>query len=84
MKKDAKKEQKPIPKRCVCGSKAITVKVRGKKMVSCPDPMNCRANLRTTWKSAEEAAIVEWNGIVDSFYSECRNKGGNDNENHVG
>lgn len=74
MEKTEKKE-KPKPKRCVCGSEAIIVKNRGKKMVSCPDPLNCRANLRSMWKSSQDAAIAEWNGIVDSFYSEHRNKG---------
>lgn len=74
--KKTEKKTKPTPKRCVCGLEAVIVKNRGKKMVSCPDPMNCRANLRSMWKSTEEAAIVEWNGIVDSFYSECRSKGG--------
>lgn len=75
MKKTEKKE-KPKPKRCVCGSEAITVKNRSKKMISCPDPMKCRANLRTLWRGTEAEAISEWNGLVDSFYSEHRNKGG--------
>lgn len=75
MKKTEKKE-KPKPRRCVCGSAAILVKNKGKKMISCPDPINCRSNLRTMWKSKEDAAIAEWNGLVDSFYSEHCNEGG--------
>ena len=69
MKKTEKKE-KPTPKRCVCGLEAITVKTRAGKMVSCPNPIGCRANLRTTWKSNE------WNGLIDSFYAKNRNKRG--------
>ena len=74
--KKSEKKQKPIPKQCACGSEAVIVKNHGKKMISCPNPMNCRANLRSMWKGTEDAAIIEWNGIVDSFYSEHRNKGG--------
>ena len=74
--KKVEEKEKPKPKRCVCGLEAITVKSKGKKLISCPDPMNCRANLRTMWKTTEDAAITEWNGLVDAFYSEFRSKGG--------
>ena len=47
MKKDEKKE-KPTPLNCVCGAAAINVKSRNGHMITCPDPMNCEANLRTT------------------------------------
>ena len=73
--KETKKKEKPIPKRCVCGSEAILVKTRSGKMYSCPNPINCKANLRTRWHKGDEQAIVEWNGLVDSFYSSIRTKG---------
>ena len=82
--KKTEKKQKPVPKRCVCGAEAIVVKTRAGKMVSCPNPIGCVANLRTTWKSNEDSAINEWNGLIDSFYAKNRNKGRKDNENHVG
>lgn len=69
MKKTEKKE-KPVPKRCVCGAEAIIVKTRNGKMVSCRNPIICKANLRTTWKSHEDLAIVEWNNMITSFYSQ--------------
>lgn len=72
MAKKTEKEEKPTPKKCVCGLEAVIVKNRGKKMVSCPDPMNCRGNLRTTWEKGEETAIIKWNSLVDSFYSQNR------------
>lgn len=74
MKKTEEKE-KPTPKRCVCGAEAITVKTRHGKMISCPDPMNCPGNLRTTWKRSEILAIAEWNNLVGTFISEKQNKG---------
>ena len=64
---EAKKEGKPVPLRCVCGCDACVVKVRGKKMVSCPDPERCVGNLRTTWNRSEEGAIEEWNNVVTGF-----------------
>lgn len=66
MKKTEKKE-KPTPKRCVCGAEAIIVKTRSGKMCTCPDPLNCRANLRTSWKSHEDLAIAERNSLVASW-----------------
>ena len=74
--KKTEKKQKPVPKRCVCGSEAITVKNRDKKMISCPNPMLCRANLITMWNKSEDLAINEWNGLVDSFYAQNRSKKG--------
>ena len=75
MRKTEKKE-KPKPKRCVCGSEAITIKKGGKKMISCPNPMKCRANLRTMWRGSEAECIMEWDSLVDSFCFERRNKEG--------
>lgn len=68
MKKTEKKE-KPTPKRCVCGLNAAIVKTRSGKMVTCPDPLNCRANLRTTWHKHEDMAIAEWNSLIGSCYA---------------
>lgn len=72
----AKKKEKPTPKRCVCGSEAAYVKTRSGKMYTCPNPLGCKANLRTRWNKNKDQAIVEWNGLVDSFYSRNRSKGG--------
>ncbi|MBE6977635.1 MAG: hypothetical protein E7438_03225 [Ruminococcaceae bacterium] len=65
--KEKNKKEKPVPKKCVCGKGGIIVKSRFGKMVTCPDPLKCSANLRTMWNSHEESAIVEWNGLVDSY-----------------
>ena len=56
-------KEKPTPKRCLCGSVGIVVKMRGKKMVSCPDPLNCPGNFRTPWMSSEDDAIITWNNM---------------------
>ena len=64
MTKKAETKEKPTPKKCVCGKPAITVKVRRGKMITCPDPMSCQANLRTRWSSHESTAIAEWNNLV--------------------
>lgn len=58
------KKEKPIAKKCVCGQEAITVKTRNGKMLSCPNPEKCSANLRTAWHRKEETAITEWNVLV--------------------
>ena len=65
--KEKPKKEKPVPKNCVCGRGGILVKSRAGKMVTCPDPVNCKENLRTMWNRHEESAIVEWNNLVDSF-----------------
>lgn len=57
------KKEKPAPKKCVCGREAIIVKSKGKKMVSCPNPLKCSANLRTAWHSNEEKAVEQWNSL---------------------
>ena len=44
----------------------IIVKTKSGRMISCPDPVRCSANLRTAWHSGEESAIVEWNGLVQA------------------
>ena len=66
MKAESKKE-KSTPKKCVCGGKAVPVTFRGKKMVSCPNPEKCQGNLRTRWHRSIDEAVLEWNGLVDSF-----------------
>ena len=62
-----KKKEAIIPVKCVCGKNACVVKMRALKMVSCPNPERCRGNLRSAWNRNEEAAIVEWNNLVESF-----------------
>lgn len=42
-------------------------KIQIKKMVSCPDPENCVSNFRTAWHSSEDAAIKEWNTLIQSY-----------------
>ena len=63
----AAKKEKSVPLRCACGAEACVVKVKGKKMVSCPNPERCVGNLRTTWNRSEDEAIAEWNNIVTGF-----------------
>lgn len=58
------KKEKPIAKKCICGREAITVKTGYGKMLSCPNPEKCNANLRTAWHKKEETAITEWNTLV--------------------
>lgn len=67
MAKQAEKKEKPFPKKCICGREAIIVINRGKKMVPCPDPLNCTGNHRTMWHGHTESAISEWNGLIDSL-----------------
>lgn len=61
------KEASVILKQCVCGRSAIIVKSRLGKLVSCPNPTNCKGNLRTPWRKSEEQAITDWNILVDCF-----------------
>jgi hypothetical protein len=67
MKAKKSKKEKPVPKACACGRPAALVKAREGKMVTCPDPVNCVANLRTRWCSHEETAIAEWNNLVCTY-----------------
>lgn len=66
MRKTEKKE-KLTPVRCVCSAPPVIVQNRGRKLISCPNPMRCTANLRTCWHGNEEAAIVEWNALVEAW-----------------
>ena len=60
MKKE--KAEKPTPRRCKCGEKAVVVHVKGgKKMVSCGNPELCFGNFRTNWRKNADEAIAEWN-----------------------
>ena len=49
---------------CMCSKRGILVRSGARKMVSCPDPMNCSGNFRTTWRAKEEEAIDEWNALI--------------------
>lgn len=59
-------EPKPTPMPCICGRGDCREDTKSGRMISCPDPVKCSANLRTTWHSGEESAIVEWNGLVQA------------------
>lgn len=72
MARKTEKKEKPTPKPCVCGKMAVIVKNEGGKMITCPDPLNCRGNLRTRWHRHEELAVTEWNGLVSSFLHTSR------------
>ena len=61
------KKTKPTPINCVCGKAAVVTVFRDKKMISCPNPAKCSANLRTLWKSHMEEAVLEWNAEASSF-----------------
>lgn len=65
MQKSEKKE-KPTPIRCICGKEAAIVVYRGKKMVSCPNPLKCSGNFRTPWKRSRDEAISTWNTMIQS------------------
>lgn len=67
MAKAKEKQEKPVPKPCVCGRGGCTVVNRGKKMITCPDPCNCPGNLRTMWHGNVDSAIVEWNALVAGY-----------------
>lgn len=66
-KTEKKKQEKPIPKKCVCGAMPVSVTKRGGLMLSCPNPVKCPGNLRTRWVKEELTAIVEWNCVVSEF-----------------
>ena len=76
MAKKVETKEKPTPKECVCGKDAVIVKKGSKKMVTCPDPLNCTCNIRTTWMASQDEAIVKWNGLIDSFYHQRNLNGG--------
>lgn len=70
--KETKKE-KEVPALCMCGRQGIVCKMRSKKMVSCPDPINCIGNFRTMWMRSEDDAIREWNIMLASARALNRN-----------
>ena len=61
------KEKKEKPRECVCGKMPVLVSVRGGRMLSCPDPVKCSANLRTMWQKSEIQAVEEWNSLVTGY-----------------
>lgn len=61
------KKEKPGPRECVCGKMPVLVSVRGGRMLSCPDPVKCSANLRTMWQKSEIQAMEEWNSLVTGY-----------------
>lgn len=71
-----KTEEKPAPMPCICGKAAITVKSRSGSMLTCPDPLNCSRNIRTTWhrSGGADRLISEWNRLVEQAKYEERRK----------
>ena len=67
-------KEKNVPQRCICGQTACVVKWHGKKMVCCPDTMNCA--VRGVWCSKEEDAIKSFNTAVDEARHRRRAKDG--------
>lgn len=63
---------KETPVLCVCGRAAITVRYRGKKMLSCPAQDKCA--MRSRWCSNERDAIHDWNNTVQA--ARYKGKGG--------
>ena len=57
-------EKEIVVSNCLCGKRGIIVRSGARKMVSCPDPMNCAGNYRTTWHRKEAEAIDEWNALI--------------------
>lgn len=65
--KEKKKADKPVPRPCVCKKEPVIVRMRGKKMLSCPNPLKCKGNLRSAWFKDIDAAVVDWNNNVWAF-----------------
>ena len=63
-KKEKKEKEELVPKFCKCGKPGIVVVHKSKKMVSCPDPVNCCTNRRTLWYGNKDEAIIAWNNGV--------------------
>lgn len=40
------------------------VRNRGKKLLSCPNPVKCSGNYCTVWHPNEEAAVIQWNTLI--------------------
>jgi hypothetical protein len=64
----AKSEQKEKPAPavcvCVCGRAPCVVKHKNGIMVTCTDTMHC--SFRSLWAKSDEAAIENWNLIIDA------------------
>lgn len=72
MKPKKEKQEKPVARKCVCGKIPVQVSIRGGRMLSCPDPVNCPGNIRTMWQKTEVQAVEEWNGLVAAFSAKRR------------
>lgn len=59
-----KKIDEKTREHCVCGGAPVEVRCRVGKMLSCPNPAKCSANLRTAWHKSIDSAEVQWNSIV--------------------
>lgn len=58
------KEEKAVPAVCVCGAAPCLVNHRKRHMVCCPSTLSCAK--RSRWWTNEQAAIKDWNTIVNS------------------
>lgn len=58
--------EKTEPVRCVCGAPPAVVRNRGKKLLSCPNPLRCKGNFCTIWHPNEEAAVAQWNALISA------------------
>lgn len=67
MAKAKEKQEKPVPKPCVCGPGGITVNTRAGKMIACPNPCKCPGGLRTRWHGDVDSAVIEWNNLVTGY-----------------
>ncbi|MGM9659540.1 MAG: hypothetical protein ACI3WQ_02965 [Faecousia sp.] len=68
------KKERPVPVPCICGKAPISVCIRGGKMLTCPDPLNCSANIRTRWTKHMDSATAEWNLLVQNYRHIKRDK----------
>ena len=67
-------EKKIEPIRCVCGSEAVMVIHKGKKMYSCPNTMTCA--MRSGFCKTKYDAIKVWNTEIEAEKYRRRAKNG--------
>ena len=61
---EKKKTEIIEPIRCVCGSEAVLVIHKGKKMYSCPNTMTC--TMRSGFCKSESEAVNVWNAWIEA------------------
>lgn len=60
-------KEHPVPVPCICGKMPAYVCIRGGKMLTCPEPLRCPANIRTRWAKDVDSATAEWNALVQNY-----------------